>query len=86
MDLKKEAWKEMGRINKIMGDLEIMDSKADGLVKVLNSYYDDAKSFFEKKQYLQALEAAFICWAYVDAGLHLNVFKVPDGMKKMFTV
>lgn len=84
--LEKEARKEMERIEKIMENLKVIDSKADGLVKVLNSYYEDSKSFFKKKKYLQALETAFIVWAYVDAGLHLKVFKVPDKMKKMFTV
>jgi len=86
MDLEREAGKEMERINKIMKNLKVVDAKADGLVKVLNSYYEDAKAFFEKKQYLQALETAFIVWAYVDAGLHLKVFEVSGELKKMFTV
>ncbi len=84
--LEEETIKEMERIEKIMKNLKVVDSKADGLVKVLNSYYHDSKSFFKKKQYLQALETAFIVWAYVDAGLHLKVFQVPDELKKMFTV
>ncbi|MBI2084685.1 MAG: DUF357 domain-containing protein [Candidatus Aenigmarchaeota archaeon] len=84
--LEKEAKKEIERIEKIMKNLKVMDSKADGLVKVLNSYHEDANSFYKKKQYLQALEATFIVWAYVDAGLHLGVFQVPESLRKMFTV
>lgn len=61
--LEKEAKKEMERTDKIMENLEIVDSKADGLVRVLTSYYEDSKSFFKKKKYLQALETAFIVWA-----------------------
>ena len=86
MDLEQEAKKELERVNKIMENLEVIDSKADSLVEVLQSYHKDAKLFFDKEQYLQALEAAFICWAYVDAGLHLKVFRVPDNLKKMFTI
>lgn len=86
MELEKEARKEMERIEKIMENLEMIDPKATGLVKVLNSYYEDSKSFLKKKQYLQALETSFIVWAYVDAGLHLGVFKVSDELKKMFTI
>lgn len=86
MDLEKEARKEIERIDKIMKTLKVIDDRADSLVKVLNSYYDDSKSFLKKKEYLQALETAFIVWAYVDAGLHLGVFEVPDDMKKMFTI
>ncbi|MEK6909798.1 MAG: hypothetical protein AABW61_01840 [Candidatus Aenigmatarchaeota archaeon] len=63
MELEEEARKEMDRIDKIMKNLEVIDSKADSLVKVINSYYEDSKSFLEKKQYLQALETAFIVWA-----------------------
>ena len=64
MELEREAKIEMERIGKIMENLKVIDSKADSLVKVLNSYYEDSKTFFEKKQYLQALETAFIVWAY----------------------
>jgi hypothetical protein len=84
--LEEEAEKEIDRIEKIMESLEVIDSKADSLMQVLNSYYNDSKLFFKKKEYLQALETAFIVWAYVDAGLHLKVFKVPDELKSMFTV
>ena len=85
--LEEEAKKEMERIDSIMRNLGIIDStKAGSLVRVMKSYYEDCKDFYKKKQYLQALETAFIVWAYVDAGLHLKVFSVPDSMKKMFTV
>lgn len=86
MDLRNEAEKEMEKIDRIVKNLKILDNKADSLVKVLNSYYEDSRVFFEKGQYLQALETAFIVWAYVDAGLHLKVFKVPEELKKMFTI
>ena len=87
MELEEEAQKEIERIDKIMENLEVIDSeKSNSLLKVMKSYYEDCLSFFEKKQYLQALETAFIVWAYVDAGLHLKVFKVPDELRKLFTV
>ncbi len=86
MELEGDAQKEIERIEKILESLEVIDNKADSLFEVLTSYYEDAKAFFIKKQYLQALESAFIVWAYVDAGLHLNVFKVSEDLKNMFTV
>lgn len=85
-DLRAEAKREVERVEKIMAKLKVVDSKSNKLVSVLESYYADCKSFLEKGQFLQALEAAFICWAYVDAGLHLGAFKVPDEMKNIFTV
>ena len=87
MELKNEAEKEVKRVKLIMENLEVINSKnADSLLKVMNSYYEDCLSFYNKEQYLQALETAFIVWAQVDSGLHLGVFKVPDSMRKMFTV
>lgn len=86
MDLEQEAKKEIGRIDNIMKNLTLVDSKGESLFKVLKSYYEDAKSFFKQEKHLQALEASFICWAYIDAGLHLGVFKVPEEMKNIFTI
>lgn len=83
---KTEAEKEIKRVQLIMENLKVIDSKANTLFGVLKSYYEDSKLFFKKKRYLQALEAAYICWAYVDAGLHLKVFQVPDELKKIFTI
>lgn len=87
MELGKEARREIERIEKIMKNLKVINPKrADSLVKVMNSYYEDCQSFYKKRQYLQCLETAYILWAYVDAGLHLKVFTVPEELKKMFTV
>lgn len=85
-DLEQKARKEAERIDEIIANLETVDSRASSLLKVLNSYHRDCKGFLAKRQFLQALETAFICWAYVDAGLHLGVFKVPDKMKNIFTI
>ena len=87
MDLRLEAEKELKRIKQIMESLEITEpKKASSLVKVMKSYYEDCLSFYKKGEWLQALETAFIVWAYCDSGLHLGVFRVSDSMRKMFTV
>lgn len=85
-DIEAEARKELERVDKIRASLEVVDEKAGRLVEVLDSYHRDCRGFVEKGEFLQAVEAAFICWAYVDAGLHLGVFSVPEGMRKLFTV
>ena len=86
-DLQENAKRELDRTNKIMQSLDIVDKeKAGSLVPVMKSYHEDCNGFFEKGQFLQSLEAAFICWAYVDAGLHMGAFKVPEEMKEIFTV
>ena len=84
--IEAKARKEADRVDKIMAGLEVVDDRAKGLVSVLESYHMDCRSFLEKGHFLEALEAAFICWAYVDAGLHLGAFRVPEGMRRVFTV
>jgi hypothetical protein len=85
-DLEVKARKEVERTDEIMESLEMIDERASTLLTVLESYHQDAKGFIESKKFLEALEAAFVCWAYVDAGLHLGVFKVPDEMREIFTI
>ncbi len=86
MNIKEISDKEVQRINNIMKKLEILDEKSKSLVIVLKSYHEDCNFFQKKQKFLQSLEAAFICWAYIDAGLHLKVFKIPKKMMKDFTI
>jgi hypothetical protein len=86
-ELESVAKRELARVDEIVGSMGVLDAeKASALLEVLRSYHSDCRGFVEKGQFLQAVEAAFICWAYVDAGLHLKVFSVPDEMLGMFTV
>lgn len=85
-ELEAKARKEVERVDEIIENLEVLDEKAAGLVTVLKSYHQDSKGFIETKRFLEALEASFVCWAYVDAGLHLGVFKVPKELLEIFTV
>lgn len=85
--LEREAVKEVERAKEIMENIEVIDSKrAESLLKVMKSYYEDCLSFYKNEKWLQALETAYIVWAYADSGLHLGVFRVPDSMKRVFTV
>jgi hypothetical protein len=85
-EIETKARREVERIEKIFAGLEVVDVKAASLKEVLDSYRRDARGFVDKGKFLEALEAAFICWAYVDAGLHLGVFRVPENMRDMFTI
>jgi len=86
MDIKKEAEKEIERIEKIINGLELIDNKGSKLHELIKAYFSDAKDFHKKEMFLQAFEAAIICWAYVDAGLHLGAFKVSEDLKSLFTL
>jgi hypothetical protein len=84
MELEEKAKVELERVGRIMSSLKVVGD-AKGLIEVLKSYHEDCKKFYEKGQFLECVEAAFICWAYVDAGLHLGVFSVPEDMRSIFT-
>ncbi|MBI4894820.1 MAG: hypothetical protein HY833_03760 [Candidatus Aenigmarchaeota archaeon] len=86
-DLQTIAEREVARVDSIVERMSVIDQdRAASLRGVLMSYYQDCKGFFQAGKYLQCIEAAFICWAYVDAGLHLKVFSVPEDMQDIFTV
>lgn len=85
-ELEAQARKEVERVDSIVENLEVLDGRSNSLLEVLASYHADCRGFLEKGKFLQALEAAFICWAYVDAGLHLGAFRVPEEMMEIFTV
>ena len=85
MEIENLAKKEIDKVELILKGLELADKKGEDILKLINSYFTDAKYFYNKKQFIQAFEAAVMCWTYVDAGLHLEVFSVPDNIRNLFT-
>jgi hypothetical protein len=83
--MKEEAEKEIQKMQPVIDSLKLEKKEAKELFQMVHSYFNDAKYFFENGKFLQAFESAVICWAYIDAGLHLGVFSVDDKFCKMFT-
>lgn len=50
-----------------------------------NTYYLDAKNFFEKKDYINAFAAVNYAHGWLDAGARIGIFDV-DHDNKLFTV
>jgi hypothetical protein len=86
MEVEEAAKKEIKRIEEIIDEVEALSEEGKEVLSLAKSYLTDAKYFCEKRRFLEAFEAAVIAWAYLDAGLHLKVFKIPENMKKIFTV
>lgn len=86
MELEKEALKEIARVEEILSVLRVVKREGNEILKLVNSYFSDSKHFFAKKQFLESFEAAIICWAYIDGGLHQGLFEVPENLRKYFTV
>jgi hypothetical protein len=85
--MKAVAEKEMKRMEEIFAKIEILNKlQADEFYSFAENYFEDGKHFFGKGKYVEAFEAFIISWAYIDAGLKLIFFKVPNNLKKHFTV
>ncbi len=80
------ALKEIDKMDTILKNLKLVDNSGLELYNLILSYFNDAKYFLDKKDFLRAFEAAVICWAYCDAGVHLKVFSINNELKKHFTV
>jgi hypothetical protein len=86
MEVEEAAKKEIKRTEDVIDKVEALSDEGKEVLRLAKSYLTDAKYFYEKKKFLEAFEAAVIAWAYLDAGLHLKVFKIPESMKKIFTI
>jgi len=86
MQLEDFARKEIERMNGIVENTEVLDKKGEGILELAKAYYKDSKHFLDKKDFIRAFEAVIISWAYIDSGLHLGVFKVPEELKDNFTI
>jgi len=87
MSLLKEAEKEKERMRQVIDNLKVKgkDKKAKEFYDMIRNYFFDGCFFLEKGKEVEAFEAFIISWAYVDAGLKLRFFQVPDSQKKWFT-
>ena len=68
----------------VLGNLKVLDKKADELLVLARAYASDAAHFMKKGERDNALEAYSISWAYLDALLHMNLIDVKDH--SLFTV
>lgn len=87
---EEAAGREIEKMKQVMQSLKLAgvqekNEEAVALKKLVDAYWIDAQHFLENKQFIEAFEAAVICWAYIDSGLHLGVFEVKEELKKYFT-
>ncbi len=86
MELREAAEREVERIKLIEKELKVVNKKGQRLYELFKSYAKDCEHFLKEGKYLEAFEAAVISWAYVDAGLNLGLFSIPEKLRRLFTV
>ncbi|MFH0961831.1 MAG: DUF357 domain-containing protein [archaeon] len=86
--IKEAARKEISRMARIIPKVKLASEnlEAEKVLLLANFYFSDSKHFLERGAFVEAFEAAVISWGYVDAGLHLGAFSVPEEEKGNFTV
>ena len=85
-ELKKISEREIKRMEEVLKDTVVKENRALEIYNLALSYHTDAKHFFEKGDFIRAFEAVVISWTYIDAGLHMDVFEVPEKHRKLFTM
>ena len=85
-ELKEIAKKEIEKIEKVLENCKVVNPDFLEIFNLATSYFQDAKYFFEKKDYVRAFEAVVITWAYLDCGLHLKMIEIDERYKAYFTV
>lgn len=85
-EIKTVCAKEIERMAKVIKNVKLKDKKGKELLNLAKAYYNDSIYFYSQKQYVNSFEAVVISWAYIDSGLHLGIFEVPQDLKEIFTV
>ena len=94
-DLEKKLLEKLEKYEKLTkrGLVEIKVSKdiskeekliAEDFLSMAKNYYNDARYFVEKKEYLTALAAFSYAHAWLDAGVRAKVFDAKDD--QLFTL
>jgi len=84
--LKEACRKEIEEMGNVFKNIKILNTKGAEIFNLSLSYFYDAKYFFEKGDFISSFEAIIISWAYIDVGLHLEFFEIPQELKKYFTL
>ena len=86
MEIAQEAKREMKRMEDVFFSLKLKNKgKTKEFYEFAKNYFEDGKHFFDEKRFTQAFEAFIISWSYIDAGIKLGFFEVPERLKKHFT-
>ncbi len=86
MEVKNECEKMLSKLEKIVKEVKVLDINALELYNLALSYFQDAKYFYDNKNYLKCFECLVIVWAYLDACLHFKFIEVPKEYLDYFTV
>ena len=80
-NIEEAAKREVERMKCVLENVRLINPEDERAVELLNlarAYQSDSGHFFDAGKMVEAFEAAIISWAYIDAGLHLDAFRMTD--------
>ena len=84
MSIKKELRNQITKhtlvMTKVFKNLNLLlkEEQFKELYNLARAYFEDSKHFYNKDLLVQSFEALIISWAYIDAGLKLDVFELTN--------
>ncbi len=84
IELEKKLNKYIKLTELALEEIKVNNKDGEELLKISKCYFDDAKFFREKKDFVNAFSAINYSHAFLDAGVILKKFKVRN--KKLFMI
>ncbi len=70
LKIEEEAW---AKIKVTAPDDSMLHGIADDFLKMASDYFHDAKSFFEKGDYINCISAVNYSYGWIDAGVRMGI-------------
>lgn len=83
--IKEEALKELKRIEFALSELKLLKEQGSDLLNMIQSYFEDAKHFYNKGEYLESFELSVYLFGILDALANLEVID-PGKAKKHYKI
>jgi len=77
--------REMEKLEIIFKEVKYLGENKD-LWKMIISYWEDCKYFYNKKDYVKTFELVNYIWGMLDVLANLNMLKIPKDLKKWFKI
>ncbi|MEM2121255.1 MAG: DUF357 domain-containing protein [Candidatus Woesearchaeota archaeon] len=79
--------RELNRLSVVIKSVKLIGKSDKKFLDILNlakCYFNDAKYFYDKKEYVKSFELLNYCWGLLDALAISKMLKVPKRFQKWF--
>ena len=76
--------RENKKLKQIFAEIKLIDDKFSQTFNLAESYYQDMKHFFDKKEYVKAFELQNYVWGLLDSLGVMKAVQVPKELQSWF--